>query len=143
MSKLEDTVKELSKEYHSNPDFRFLTINDLAMANVVNMAHSLKLEIREESQRHLIEIKKLERKRDNVHTAGLIISGRPGFLRCPQGWANLESEFTTLQEVIKRITEPMIDLSMERINVPFGMELWAIDDKGMMTMIDAKRDSSD
>lgn len=143
MSDLFKKTDEISEKFFSNPAFKKRSINDLAMAQVVNMAFLIKNEEREEAQRHLTTVRKLQRKAASLHDAGLILSGQPGFLRCSQGWADIQSGFTTLQEIVLRITEPMVDVSTERMNVSFGMELWAIDERGMMTLIDYKRDSSD
>lgn len=143
MSKLENAVHALDAEYRNNPKFKNLSINEIAMAQVVNMAFLIKNEEREEAQRHLTTVLKLQRKAASLHDAGLILSGQPGFLRCSQGWADIQSEFTTFQEIVGRIMETMVDVSIERMTVFFGMELWAIDDRGMMTLVDYKTDSSD
>ena len=67
MSDLENAVHALDAEYRSNPKFKSLSINDLAMAQVVNMAYGIKQEEREEAQRHIVTVRKLQRKAASLH----------------------------------------------------------------------------
>lgn len=144
MTKLEQAVNNIDSQYQTNPGFKpAMTINEKAMADVANKLSWISHERHEEEQRHLLALKRLERQERNLHYAALIIGGMNGFLRCSQGWADLKSGFTCLQEITNRLLEPMVDVSLEQMNVPFGMELWAIDDRGMMTLVSALRDSSD
>lgn len=144
IEKLEQAVKQQDSNYSQTPGFKpAMTINEKAMADVANKLSWMSHEKHEEEQRHLLALKRIERQKQNLHCAALIIGGMSGFLRCSQGWADLKSGFTCLQEITNRLLEPMVDVSLEKMNVPFGMELWAIDDRGMMTLVDALRDSSD
>lgn len=140
---LEQRIKALEDKYRSNRNFKELSLNDIAMAQIVNMSAGVQNKLRNEHQRHHIAMKQLERKEMSYYAAAIILSGSPGYLRCPQGWNSLESGFTTFQEIIMELKESMVDVALERMIVPFGMELWAIDDRGMMTLISANRDTSD
>lgn len=142
-TKLEQAVKELDEKYASNPAFKKPSITDIALKTVVDMQFNILKAQSDLAQRHIIALRSLERQSGNLHDASIILGGKNGFLRCSQGWAGLQSGWTAFEEIASRLTEPMVDVSLERMNVPFGMELWSIDDRGMMTLIDANRDSSD
>lgn len=143
MTKLEQAVNNIDSQYKQTTGFKSMSINDMALAQVTNSIYQLCQEMLEEQRRHLLAERKIQRKQDTMHSAALIIGGQSGFLRCSQGWADLKSGFTCLQEITNRLLEPMVDVSIEQMSVPFGMELWAIDDRGMMTLVSAERDSSD
>lgn len=144
MKKLEQALNTIDSQYQTNPGFKpAMTINEKAMADVANKLYWMDYEKRQEEQRHLLAVNSLARQEQTLHYAAIILGGQAGFLRCRQGWADLKSGFTCLQEITNRLLEPMVDISLEKMTVPFGMELWAIDDRGMMTLIDALRDSSD
>ena len=144
IEKLEQAVKQQDSNYSQTPGFKpAMTINEIALAQASNKSYQLREEMLNEERRHLLAKRRIQRQQETMHAAALIISGQSGFLRCSQGWADLKSGFTCLQEITNRLLEPMVDVSLEKMNVPFGVELWAIDERGMMTLIDAVRDSSD
>lgn len=143
MSKLEDAVKQLDQQYAANPAFKKESTNDKALRLAADMIFSLSQEQRNEAERHVIASKKLQRHSMSIHAANLILRGQPGFLRCSQGWNDLQPGFTCFEEIVPNLLEPMVDVSLERMRVSFGKELWAIDDRGMMTLVDAIRDTTD
>lgn len=142
-SKLESAVQAQDALYKENPKFKQSSINDEAMSKAINLSHAINLEMKDEGLRHIITMRQLSRKNQNICDAITILSGVPGFLRCPQGWSQIESGYTTLQEVVSKLTEPFIDISIDPMSAPYGMELWQIDDRGLMTLICCTRDSSD
>jgi hypothetical protein len=143
MSDLFKAADEIASQFFSNPAFKQQTIAERDKYNAKILFGRAHLELNEENLRHQVAIMQINRKINNFTTLRKILDGSPGFIRCSQGQLVAESGFTTIGEVIGYIGKPQIDLSMEPMSCAFGMELWAIDDKGMMNLVDYKRDSSD
>lgn len=143
MSDLFKKTEEISNKFFSNPAFKKESMNDKALRVAADMIFSISQDQKNEAERHVFASKQLQRKASSIHAANIILRGQPGYLRCAQGWNDLESGYTCLEEIVANLTEPMVDVSLERMNVFFGMELWYIDDRGMMTLIDSIRDTTD
>lgn len=143
MSDLFKKTEEISNKFFSNLAFKKESMTDKALNQAANMLFKLSEDQKAESERHVLASKQLQRKAISIHAANIILRGQPGYLRCAQGWNDLESGYTCLEEIVANLTEPMVDVSLERMNVSFGMELWHIDDRGMMTLIDSIRDTTD
>lgn len=141
--KLEKAVEEIESQYKKNISKRHITINDLAIEIALNMSLSLRSDIKQEEIRYSISKNLLGRKLSNVHNVLQILHGSRGFLRCPQGWNNLRPCFDAIQDIIKDINQSMVDIFLEEPNCGFGMEVWEIDDRGMMNLINCERDTSD
>lgn len=143
MSDLFKKTEEISNKFFSNPAFKTESITDKALNQAANMLVKLSEDQKSEFDRHIFINNKIKRQSTSIHAANLILRGKPGFLRCAQGWNDLESGYTSFEEIVPNLLEPMVDVSLERMRVSFGMELWAIDDRGMMTLVDAIRDTTD
>ena len=143
MSDLFKKTEEIADKFFSNPAFKKESTNDKALRRAADMIFSLSQDQKNEAQRHVIASKQIQRQTISIHAANLILRGQPGFLRCAQGWNDLQPGFTCFEEIVPNLLEPMVDVSLERMAVSFGMELWAIDDRGMMTLVDAIRDTTD
>lgn len=143
MTKLEQAVLELDQQFFSNPNLRQWTIAERERFDAKLAFDRVKNELAQENMRHQVAVMQLNRKLNNITTLRKILDDTPGFIRCSQGQLNAQSGYTTIGEVMHHVGENFIDLSLEPMKCSFGMELWAIDDRGMMTLVDALRDSSD
>ena len=143
MTKLEQAVLELDQQFFSTPNLREWTIAERERFEAKLAFDRVKNELAQENMRHQVAVMQLNRKLNNITTLRKILDDTPGFIRCSQGQLKAQSGYTTIGEVMHHVGENFIDLSLEPMKCSFGMELWAIDDRGLMTLVDALRDSSD
>lgn len=140
MDNLKELVDELDAKYKK---FKSKTINEQSIDIASNMMYAIQNAIKDEESRYLIQRNKLGRMLSNVHNTLKILHGSRGFLRCYQGWNELKPCFTTFQEITKDIVNSSVDVFMEEPSCQLGMEIWEIDERGMINLINAMRDTSD
>lgn len=143
MTKLEQAVLKQDEQFFSNPNLKQWTIAERERNNAKMAFDRAQLELAEENMRHQVAVMKLNRKINNLTVLRKILDGAPGFIRCSQGQLDAQDGFTTIGEVMGYVGQQFVDLSLEPMACPFGMEVWAIDNRGMMTIADALRDSND
>ena len=143
MNKLEQAVKEMDKMRAANPNYKQFTIEDREKHQAKLLFDRAQMELAQENARHQFALIALNRKINNVITLRKILDGMPGFIRCSQGQLGAQSGFTTIGEVMDHVNAQFVDLYDVEPSCPFGMEVWSIDNRGMMTLLNALRDSSD
>ena len=143
MTKLEQAVLALDQQFFSNPNLKQWTMTERERFEAKLMYDRAVADLASENMRHQVAVMQLNRKLNNITTLRKILDDTPGFIRCSQGQLKAQSGYTTIGEVMHHVGENFIDLSLEPMKCSFGMEVWAIDDRGMMTLINTMRDSSD
>lgn len=143
-SKLETAVADIEKQFVDLNKRREKTINEKAIEFLLSEISNLKDTRYSVNEKHQYRVNELNRMELNLHFSVQIINGENGFLSCPQGYDFIKSGFTCFPEILNTICMPCVEVSTRELTITHpGYKLYAIDERGMMTLINSIVDSSD
>jgi hypothetical protein len=115
-----------------------MTINEMQKRLVTEKIMSLSSSREEELNRHIGALKRIERLENNLHKAMMLLNGSKGYVRTTRSEYQIESGFTAFEEISQYIGEFGIEISLEPMPCPFGSDLWAVSENGMMNLVETE-----